>query len=44
MNKLFTGILTVFLVTGIAGIFTPTAMATLSLPLETCEGNNAMTQ
>ena len=43
MNKLFTGILTVFLVAGTVDTFTPTAMATLSLPLETCEGNNAMT-
>ena len=44
MNKLFTGILTVFLVAGIVGIFTPTAMATISSLLQTCEGNNAITQ
>ncbi|CAN5865034.1 hypothetical protein BH23THE1_BH23THE1_13500 [soil metagenome] len=45
MNKLFTGILTVFLVAaGIIGVYTPNALATPSSPLETCVGNNAMAQ
>jgi hypothetical protein len=44
MNKLFTGILTVFLVAGIAGAYTPNALATLGSPLESCGGNNAAAQ
>ena len=44
MNKLFTAILTVFLVAGIIGVFTPNALATPNSPLETCGGNNAIAQ
>ena len=44
MNKLFTGILTVFLVAGIVGVNTPSVLATPSSPLETCGGNSAMAQ
>ena len=45
MNKLITGILTVFLVAaGIIGVYTPNALATPTSPLETCGGNNAMAQ
>jgi hypothetical protein len=47
MNKLFTGILTVFLVTGIMGIYIPNALATIvspEPPLETCSGNIAAGQ
>lgn len=46
MNKLFTGILTVFLVTGIMGVYIPNALATIisESPLETCSGNIAAGQ
>lgn len=47
MNKLFTGILTVFLVTGIMGVYIPNALATIvssEPPLEICSGNIAAGQ
>lgn len=49
MNKLFTGILTAFLVAGIMGVYIPDALASASSPppnppLETCSGNIATGQ
>lgn len=54
MNKLFTGILSVFLVTGILGVYIPNALATIVSPepsVETCgniaagqQGNSAAEQ
>ena len=44
MNKLMTGILSVFIVTGILGVYIPNALATLGTPLEICSGNNAAGQ
>lgn len=47
MNKLFTGILTAFLVTGVLGLYIPKALATIAAPeptLETCNGNIAAGQ
>ncbi|MGD9674927.1 MAG: hypothetical protein AB7U98_15785 [Candidatus Nitrosocosmicus sp.] len=45
MNKLFTGILSVFLVAGIMGVYVPDALASIfsERPLETC-GNIAVGQ
>jgi hypothetical protein len=48
MNKLFTGIITVFLVAGIMGVYIPNALATINgpseSPLEICSGNIAGAQ
>ncbi|MDN5847662.1 MAG: hypothetical protein L0H53_15465 [Candidatus Nitrosocosmicus sp.] len=46
MNKLFTGILSVFLVAGIMGVYVPDAFASVieKRPLETCSGNIAAGQ
>ena len=46
MNKLITGFLAVFVVTGILGVYIPSALATIisESPLETCSGNIAGAQ
>jgi hypothetical protein len=46
MNKLFTGIFAVFLVTGIMGVYIPNALASIieQPRLETCSGNIAAGQ
>lgn len=43
MNKLITGIISVFLVAGIMGVYVPNVLATLELP-EICNGNTAAGQ
>lgn len=44
MGKLITGILSVFIVAGILGVYIPNALATLGTPLEICSGNIAAGQ
>ena len=44
MGKLITGILLVFIVTGILGVYIPNALATMGAPLEICSGNSAAAQ
>lgn len=44
MGKLITGILSVFIVAGILGVYIPNALATLGTSLETCSGNSAASQ
>ena len=44
MGKLITGILSVFIVAGILGVYIPNALATLGTPLEICSGNSAAGQ
>jgi hypothetical protein len=44
MGKLITGILSVFIVIGILGVYIPNALATLGTPLEVCSGNSAAAQ
>jgi len=44
MGKLITGILSVFIVAGILGVYVPNAVATLGTPLELCTGNSAAGQ
>ncbi|MDN5868064.1 MAG: hypothetical protein L0H55_11805 [Candidatus Nitrosocosmicus sp.] len=38
------GILSVFIVTGILGVYIPNALATMGTPLEICNGNSAAGQ
>ncbi len=44
MGKLITGILSVFIVAGILGVYIPNALATIGTPLEICSGNSAAGQ
>jgi hypothetical protein len=46
MNKIFVGILSIFLVVGIMGVYVPNALASIisERPLETCSGNIAAGQ
>ena len=44
MGKLITGILSVFIVIGILGVYIPNALATLGTQLEICSGNSAAGQ
>ncbi len=44
MDKLITGILSVFIVSGILGVYIPDALATMGTPLEICSGNSAAAQ
>jgi hypothetical protein len=44
MGKLITGILSVFIVAGILGVYIPNVLATMGSPLEICSGNLAAGQ
>lgn len=44
MGKLITGILSVFIVIGILGVYIPNALATLGTQLDNCSGNSAAGQ
>jgi hypothetical protein len=44
MDKLTTGIISVFILVGMTGVHNPNALATLGTPLEICNGNSAAAQ
>lgn len=44
MDKLVTGIISVFIIVGMLGVYIPNALATLGTPLEICNGNSAAAQ